>query len=177
MNIWLCAVAIIGLWFPGGQKEKHEPVLGQPAGELRVTVLEVSLKGVVRVRMTNESNHPVRIWRASNSWGASRWRVIRIRDGNSMTFYENPYKIFTRNVPSYDEIAGKGHSDFSLELNEGDWCGFGYCAWYDERGFDGKEVDFRTGDTVVAIYDVPPSNEAQKYEVWVGVAAGVMVVK
>ena len=52
----------------------------------------------------------------------------------------------------------------TLDLNDGDWLP------------EPKEVKWTSRDTVIAIYDVPTSHEAQKYDVWYGVTAAMAVI-
>ena len=137
--------------------------------ELTIKIKEISPSGIVSVEVGNNSTKPIRIWKESNSWGAARWRVLVIRNGQLQTYFQNPDQGFTRNVPGFDEIAAGGHIDKKLDLNGGNW-----------RGLDHAKIGFEPGDTVIVIYDVPKqfgwsetsvAVETSKMGVWCGVAA------
>jgi hypothetical protein len=53
----------------------------------------------------------------------------------------------------------------------------GHCSRYNERGLGGTEIRFDVGDTIVVIYDVPPTKESEDRGVWHGVAAAFVTVK
>src|SRR5206468_2311557 len=93
---------------------------------LVIKMAQVSHSGRLTMEMSNSSKQPIRIWRESNSWGAAHWRVVRIRNGQLETFFQNPNQEFTKNVPASDEIPGSGHIERKLDLNGGNWCGFGH---------------------------------------------------
>jgi hypothetical protein len=150
---------------------------GKPVNALTLKVLDVQRSGTVTVELGNSSNIAVRIWKESNSWGAARWRVLRIRKGQLETFFQNPDRGFTKNNPSFTEIAGGGHIQQKLDLNEGNWCGLGHCGAYNEKGFGSEKMSFEPNDTVVVIYDAPRTNESGKMGVWYGVAAAFTTVQ
>ena len=129
------------------------------SNDLTVRVLEVTHSAKVTVSVLNTSKKPLRIWKDSNSWGAARWRVLVLRNGQLQTFFQNPDRDFTVNLPTFVEIAGGSHLEQSLDLNDGNW-----------RGSEREPVTLVPGDTVVVIYDVPFTAECLKLDVWYGVA-------
>jgi hypothetical protein len=153
-----------------------EPI-AKSMNALNITKLEVSRAAQATLRLANSSKATLRIWKDSNSWGAACWRVLLIRNGSLEVFFQNPDQEFTRNGPTFNEIPGGGHLDQKLDLNGGNWCGFGYCSRYNERGFGGKRINFETNDIVILIYDVPATQEAHDNGVWYGVIAATAEVK
>jgi len=67
---------------------------------------------------------------------------------------------FTRNIPTFDEIAIGSHVDRQLNVNGAEWSRTG-----------SEKIRFETGDQVIVIYDVPPEVEARRMHIWYGVAA------
>ena len=157
----LYIVLIFAGFLEGNAREQNKPM-----DDLRLKIAEVALSDTVAVEIGNPSQKPMRIWKDSNSWGAARWRLLRIRKGVLETFVQNPNSLFTRNVPSFDEIAGGSHIERKLNLNAQDWRPLGH-----------KKTDFQSGDLVIVIYDVPVSREAREMNVWWGVAATSMTVQ
>ena len=100
-----------------------------------------------------------------------------IRSGRLETFFLNPDQIITTNGPTFNEIAGGARIQYNLDLNGGNWCGFGRCTKYNERGFGGKSVSFDPNDTLIVIYDVPATQEARDNGVWYGVIAATANVQ
>ncbi len=171
MKTTLCAIFIVADLFLGFYAPSE-----QSMDNLQIKIAEVSPSGGVNVEITNPSKHPIRMWQESNSWGAARWRVLRIRNGRLETFFQNPNQRFTRNIPTSSEIAGGGHIKQKLDLNGGNWCGLGHCGSYNEHGFGGQQVSFEPNDMIVVTYDVPRTNEAVKMDIWYGVTAAFTIV-
>lgn len=92
--LWLGAVTI-GAALP---QDSPNPIL---------QVTEISPKGTVTVRVTNPSKNAMRLWKSSNSWGGSRWRVLCIRKGRLTTINEKP-QSYPLNQPDYQEIQPGG---------------------------------------------------------------------
>jgi hypothetical protein len=136
--------------------------------DLKLTILDVSGSGSLTVSISNSSQQKsLRVWRESNSWGASRWRVLFIRNGQTRTLFEDADGVgFTRNIPTFDEIAIGSHVDRQLNVNGAEWSRTG-----------SEKIRFETGDQVIVIYDVPPEVEARRMHVWYGVAAASATVK
>jgi len=158
----------------GQEATKRRPVVVGPTMKIE----KVSPSGSITLGISNPSDKPLKLWEESNSWGATNWRVLRIRQGQIETFFQNPYQIFTVNAPLFNAIPPGEHLQRKLDLNGGNWCGFGHCASYNEQGFrDGKKVAFEPGDTIIAVYDVPPTKESQELGVWTGVVAAFKTVQ
>jgi hypothetical protein len=134
--------------------------------DLVLQVHNVSYSGTIKVDVMNASQGRLRIWKDSNSWGAARWRVLVIRSGQLLTFYQNPDQDFTVNLPTFNEIAAGSHFEQDLNLNDGNW-----------RDSESKGNTFVAGDTIVVIYDVPFTPESLKLGVWYGVATTSTIVK
>jgi hypothetical protein len=133
--------------------------------------------GRVTVEICNASSERIRIWKDSNSWGAARWRILRVRNGQVETFFQNPYQDFSKNTPSFDEVAGGGHVEQKLDVNRGNWCGFARCSSYNEQGLAGQKVTFEPRDLIIVVYDVPFFPESLQMDVWYGVAVTFATVK
>ena len=140
-------------------------------------ITNVSKTGNVLLQIENPSKERLRLWEDSNSWGAARWRILRIKNGQVDVFFQNPYQIFTANIPTTTEIAPGASVERTLDVNGGNWCGLGHCSSYNERGLGGKEIRFEGSETIVVMYDVPPTKEAQDLSVWQGAVAAVATVK
>ena len=97
------------------------------------------------------------MFRETNSWGAARWRVLRLRDGQAALFFQVPTEGFTRNVPAFDELSAHSTIEKSLNLDAPSW-----------RSGDDGERSIRSGDLLAVIYDVPFSDEARSLGVWHG---------
>ncbi len=142
---------------------------------LTLAIKEVKPSGVVTVQISNSSQTPIRIWKESNSWGATHWRILLIRNSRLKTYFENPDPMFTRNIPTFNEVAAGGHFERTLDIAGEGW-----------RGPDVQTTEFVRGDVLIVIYDVPRpdvypedpvSVEAAKMGVWYGVAASMTVVQ
>jgi hypothetical protein len=118
---------------------------------LSVTVLEAGHAANIRAALTNVSKVPMRVWKDSNSWGAARWRVLTLRNGKLRTFFQDPDRDFTVNLPTFVEIPAGSHLEQNLDLNDGSW-----------RSSDGEQVSLAAGDTTILIYDVPFTQECLK---------------
>src|SRR5260370_39239818 len=141
----------------------HAP---QAMDELRIEISKVDPSGMITIEMSNLSKEPLRIWQDSNSWGAFRWRILRIRKGQVKAFFQSPNQGFTSNAPIFDEIAGHSHLERKIDLDAVDWC-----------GSDGEKVTFESGDMVIVIYDVPSTHEGVYKVVWYGLTTASTVVK
>src|SRR5437879_5495568 len=123
MKPTLCALLLLtGSLFGTGAAE-DETMKG-----VEIKIVKVSSSGSLIVELNNTSRRSLRIWKESNSWGAARWRVLVIRQGQIETFFQNPNQRFTRNIPAFTEIEVGGHVDATLDLNRGNWCGLGHCS-------------------------------------------------
>jgi hypothetical protein len=136
--------------------------------DLQLTIVDLSYSGDLTVRMSNSSSQkPLRVWKESNSWGALRWRVLVLRKGRVLLTFEDPDEVlFTKNIAIPEEIAVGSHIDRKLNVNGKYWSK----AWT-------GEFRFEPSDQLIVVYDVPPEVEAQKMQVWYGVAAASTTVK
>ena len=155
-------------WGPPANMQSAQPT---------IKMTKVSQTGSISLQISNPSKERLRLWEDSNSWGAARWRILRIRNGHVDVLFQNPNQIFTVNIPTTIEIAPEASAERILDVNGGNWCGLGHCSSYNERGLGGKEVRFDADDMIVVIYDVPPTKESQDNGVWHGVAAAFGTVK
>ncbi len=166
--------SIPSAWRQRDMNAEHRAVAAAPPTpglDLQLRVVNANRDGKFTVEMRNTSEKPMRIWRTGNSWGEMNWRVFRVSKSGVETFFESPVQMFTKNTPNYVVIEPKSHITRELDLNGGNWCGRGHCSWWGEHGLGGKQVTFDSGDTVVISYDVRPSDESFKLNVWVGVTA------
>jgi hypothetical protein len=138
---------------------------------LQLDLSHLDHNGRVSVQINNLTEHPIRIWKESSSWGAAHRRVLIVRNGHLHMFFQNPDQFFTKNVPAFIEIPPKAHLENKLNLNGGNWCSKDQCANYDDSGIGGQQITFESGDTIIVIYDVPRSNKSTRFGVWDGVAA------
>jgi hypothetical protein len=155
---------------------------------LNLEITQVRPEGKIAVRIGNVSEKPLRIWEEWNSWGAAHWRVIRIRQGQVDTFFEEVACGWTANWPEFLEIAAGEHTERVLDLNgTAPTCS----PW---RGLRGGKIRFVSGDKLIVVYDVPfrfpardlgpvyarPPSLAKKMRgvsVWYGVAAAYATVQ
>ncbi len=159
MRVSFCVLVIVLFASLCGDSAAQE---GNSMKALTMRIAETSSSGTITVQLGNSGKKPVRIWQDSNSWGAAHWRVLVIRKAQLETFFQNPDKDFTRNIPTFREIAGGAYIEQKLNLNGGDW-----------RGPTGHRIQFAPDDLIVVIYDVPFTNEALKMRVWYGVVAAL----
>ena len=109
--------------------------------------------------------------------GRGHWRVLRIRDSRVETFFEEADGNYTRNLPVSTAIPAGADVQKTLDPNGPDSEGM---PW---RGLAGRRVTFESGDTVVVVYDVPPTLEARGLgvlrgvSVWYGVTAAHTTVR
>lgn len=133
---------------------------------LEVRIERVLPAGQVILRMQNVGKEPLRIWMRGTEWGEARWRIVHISNGQLQTYYEDPDQIFSPNAPNFYEWPAGESKQITLDLN------------HDHRWWLPEPVDVKwaSGDTVIAIYDVPSTFEAHKYGVWYGVTAAMAAV-
>jgi hypothetical protein len=158
-------------------KDEHIATSDGSFNSLAISKVTVLRSAQMTIELENSSKKPLRLWEDSNSWGAACWRVLVMREGKLKSFFRNPDQGFTMNNPTFVEIAAGGHIERKLDLNGGNWCGFGHCSIHSERGFGGKEFSFEPNDTLIVIYDVPVTQEAHDNHVWYGVIAATAEVK
>jgi len=153
--VWtmLFSTMLSSLLFGASLTGKEPPV----PGALELSILRVAPPNSIVIEVRNASSAPVRIWRESNSWGVARWRIMRVREGDAVLFYQVPTDEFTRNVPGFDELSGQTRVERVLDLTA--------AAWHSTRPSD---INIRAGDLVIVFYDVPVTDEAKRLAVWHG---------
>jgi hypothetical protein len=147
------------------------PVATQEPAPLGLRIVSVENSGLLSVELKNATARSVRIWKDANSWGAARWRVMILRNGQLDGFFQNPNRAFTRNGPGFIEIESGSRVEKKVDLNDGHWCEIGECSSPDQREVQISRVSFKPGDVLIVIYDVPLTGEAQEMNVWYGVIA------
>jgi len=143
---------------------------------LSLRIRETQRPGILVVDIENSSSQPIRMWQEANSWGAARWRILVFRNDHMSALFQNPDQGFTVNMPLSDELAPGARITRKLDVNGGNWCGFGRCSSFSQHGFGGEEFKFEKGDKLVVIYDVPKTDEAHSRGVWYGFAAASSTV-
>ena len=148
--------------------------------EIAIKISRVSYSGEITISIANTSSRPVRIWEEANSWGRGRWRIFVFRNGHLQTFFQNPAQQFTRNFPSFREIAPGAQIEEKLNPNDNEWCSLGHCRnSYPPRHTpeDDQKTTFQPGDLIIVDYDVPRFPESPRLDVWWGVAADSATVQ
>jgi hypothetical protein len=171
MRAMLCAFLVLVII-----EHPHVCVGNERVTALTLTLKSVSTSGQVAVDIQNRQRTPLRVWQNSNSWGAARWRLLRLRKGVLESYYQNPEQSFLFNEPSFYEVKAGGHIEQKLDLNAGDWCGSSRCSTTKERGVGGRMVSFEPGDFIIVIYDVPFTPENLRLDVWYGVVVASLQV-
>lgn len=139
---------------------------------LELEIIEVEPQGILNVNLSNAEDQKIKVWKDSNSWGFARWRVIRIREGKSEIYYQNPERVFTRNIPSYNFVERDKPIKIRLDLNDGEWCKQeNSCERVEEKTGRFDRVEFKSSDFLIIIFDVPRTTEALTLDVWYGVVA------
>jgi hypothetical protein len=124
---------------------------------LKLEVTTISAEGKVTVRMSNVSKQPLRVWQETNTWGAANWRLLVYRAGRLETYFqEYDYVNYfpTANTPDFDEIGAGAYIERKLDLNETH-------SWERWGGTRGGKVEFKPGDLVIVVYDVPATPAAK----------------
>lgn len=179
MKTFFCVLLILAVFFAASYAEHDKSIIYdlKIVYDLKIKITGISPSGIINVETNNSSKVPIKVWRESNSWGASRWRVNVIRKENIEAFFQNPNMEFSKNGPVFDEIAAGAHTIRKLDLNGGNWCGLRRCTLFDERRSGKEQIHFEAGDEIIVSYDVPFTYEAWNMGVWYGVASTLMTVK
>lgn len=135
------------------------------AEPLAIQIVQLSPQGVAKVELINTSKAPIKLFRESNSWGAARWRLLTVREGKLKVYSERLTQIFTRNIPTFDELPPGAHLTKEVDFNGEPW-----------RETSERRISFDPGDMVIIIYDVPMTSEARNLGVWYGVIASLRTV-
>jgi hypothetical protein len=144
------------------------------AGTLKLEITDVSASGKVTLRLKNTSSQTIKLWKESNSWGGGRWRVLILKNELVETYFQDPDTIYTVNVPLFSEVLPGKYIQQVLDLSSNEW-----------RHAGSGPVSLRSGDTIVAIYDVPPALPVDHWRgvqpsrmgVWYGVVAAVQKLR
>jgi hypothetical protein len=109
--------------------------------------------------LTNRGDRPVRVWERTNSWGWAIFSLTVHASGSaSRAFTLRPAsRVWTRNGPSFVEIApGESHA-FGLAPSEEQWEGITAAESLRDQPLE-----------VVATLKVPDSTEAREFDVFIG---------
>jgi hypothetical protein len=174
-HVWNFIVVLTLLLCVAQGRAEHDKVQGHlcrsmdcthEGPKIRLQILSMEEPGTLTVAINNVTRQPVRLWEESHSWGAAHWRVVRIRGERVDAFFQNPNQLFTRNIPTYVEIAPNATKKQSLNLDDGEWL-----------SDSTDDPRLKRGDRIVIIYDVPDQefclagfDEARKFRVWHGIA-------
>jgi hypothetical protein len=144
-----------------------------PTNGLTIRSVQARESGIIELEIINSSKEKIRVWQESNSWGSAHWRVLVLRNNGLLLYFQNPRQRFTVNAPRFNELLPGQHLSQNLNLNGGNWCDTEYCSQYDESGIGGKAVEFKKGDIVIVIYDVPftYNSAIQRLKIWYGTVA------
>ncbi len=107
----------------------------------------------VAVQVHNGSDAPARLWEPGNSWGDAAWWFELIRAQGPSAVRRLP-QSYTRDVPSWREVGAGATSEWDFDLGDGTW-----------------ELDATVGlseGQLVAVYEAPPTPEAEKQHVLTG---------
>lgn len=133
---------------------------------LELRVLRMTPPSVIEVELRNALSVPLRLFKEDNSWGAARWRIMRIRNGDAALFFQVPIEGFTVNTPAFDELPAHARLQRVLDLAEKGW-----------RSTQAVDMGIRAGDLVIPFYDVPVTDQARRGGVWYGAVAASMFVQ
>ena len=108
------------------------------------------------VVLINARDVAVRTWRLGNEWGDEMISFEVLNDSTVTRVTRSP-QVYTRNVPgSIEVLAGSRHC-VPFDLGDGSW----------QLGAPAREL-FGPGARIVAVYEVPRSDEASTAGVWAG---------
>jgi hypothetical protein len=106
------------------------------------------------VMLSNNSEQAVRIFQDWNSWGYFGLSFeMESADGEKTTMTKQK-SAWSKNFPSYFDIAKGGHHIFPVNFSDENW----------KISYRGEPMRCR----LKAIYSVEKSEEAEKYHVWTG---------
>jgi len=128
-----------------------------------LTVLFASVAGVVSVELRNNTKAPLKLFKSANSWGATPWRVLLIRDGKLTSYFlTSRDQAFTRNGPAFNVLGVGDRFRYELDVNTH--------VWY-HHGEGDVSFSPRNGDLLIVSYDIGDTDEAHIYKVWYGVVS------
>lgn len=111
----------------------------------------------LHVLLTNTSQHPISVWRLTNSWGYKALSFeVTDAQGNTHTVAQGGIRIWTANGPMYWIIAPHEHAVLDVDLTDKSWTGI---TWPNNTPLY---------YTIRAIYEVNPEEMSEKMSVWTG---------
>jgi hypothetical protein len=115
------------------------------------------------VILSNRGGKEIRIWNTANSWGDDVVSFEVLQGERTLHIVHKP-QIYTRNVPSSIVVPPGARHRLPFNLGDGSWI---------TETPTGQLVESAT--EIVALYDVPETVEALKYDVWMGHARSAPV--
>lgn len=130
---------------------------GGRSGSLALHVeLRLSAPPAGSAALVNTGQAPVRVWRQGNSWGDPTLSFLISAEGVEGRVVRSAQE-YTRNVPATIELrAGERHA-WAVDLADG--------SWEAEPSLDRLA---RPGGSLVGVYEVVPTAEAEQHNVWIG---------
>ena len=116
-------------------------------------VLRLVSRTDARCVVHNDTEAAVRLWEPGNSWGDPAWWFELMGPQGQRQVRRQP-QDYTRNVPSSREVAPGGSEPWHFDLGDGSW------------DFDAA-ADLSASE-LVAVYEAPPSAEAEQHGVLLG---------
>jgi len=119
-------------------------------------------KSHFHVVITNQSDRNIRLWEEWNSWGYFNLTFeIYDTNGESIGTIKKSSTIWSRNFPSWLELAPKQHHVINVYLNPSDWE-----IPIEPMGPREGPTDYR----MVAKYAITECEDSRKRSVWTGKA-------
>jgi hypothetical protein len=112
------------------------------------------------VALINTGEEPLRVFRFGNSWGDDALS-FEVSDGERTLQITRVPQVYTRNVPSTEEIVPAERHVLPYDLADGGWTG-------------ATEL-IAAGSVLTAIYAVEESPEASEQGAWTGRCASAAV--
>ena len=100
--------------------------------------------------LTNRGEVPIRIWNTGNEWGDGALSFTVTVDGGDQHVALRP-QLYTRNVPSFVELAPGGEERRPFDLGDGTW-----------------EPAVAGGDRLAAEFRIDGTPESDQHAVWTG---------
>lgn len=136
-----------------------------PTGNLSYPVLDIGKPFYYsfEVVLTNTSDKPLRIWESWNSWG---WKTlsfeIKLPDGQVIYTEQTDARLWSKNVPNWDQIPPNRHYVFRVDFKPMKQGGY----------WDNSILDYvnesPTKCKIKAIYEICQSDELYEENVWMG---------
>lgn len=120
----------------------------------------------IAVAIKNCGRHPFNILAPGTSYGDSRWRLFRVRDGHVDVVYQTYTHGYAWNFPAIETLQPGEQRKYVLDLQRSEWEASG-----------GNNLELRKSDVVIVSYDVPFDQDADRVKAWYGVICAVAIVK